>query len=132
MSRTVSFRASEELDEYLEQEAEQRLTTKSTVVQMIVAEYFRNQIEESDESEEDDDPEESLPEETDESTSGKIGDDGDKSESEEIFEKHSENWYKPDGKKNDYAVEHPSGERGKRKYYKTASGAAKRLVEWYE
>ena len=42
MSKTVSFRCSDELDEFLEQEAERRMTTKSTVAQMIVAEYARD------------------------------------------------------------------------------------------
>lgn len=42
MSRTVSFRCSEELDEWLEQEAERRMTTKSTVAQMIVANYAQD------------------------------------------------------------------------------------------
>jgi predicted transcriptional regulator len=42
MSRTVSFRCSEELDEFLEEEAERRMTTKSAVAQMIVAEYARS------------------------------------------------------------------------------------------
>lgn len=41
MSRTVSFRCSEDLDEFLEEEAERRMTTKSAVAQMIVAEYAR-------------------------------------------------------------------------------------------
>lgn len=132
MSRTVSFRCSEELNEYLEQEAEERMTTKSTVAQIIVAEYFRNQIKGSDESEEDTDSRESLPEETGESTSGEVADEGGKSESEEILEKYSENWYEPDGETSEYAVEHPSGKPGRRKYYKTANGAAERLVMWYE
>jgi len=41
MSRTVSFRCSEELDEFLEQEAERRMTTKSTVAQLLLAEKVR-------------------------------------------------------------------------------------------
>lgn len=42
MSRTVSFRCSEELDKFLEEEAERRMTTKSAVAQMIVAEFARD------------------------------------------------------------------------------------------
>ena len=42
MSRTVSFRCSEELDEFLEEEAERRMTTKSTVAQMMVAQAARD------------------------------------------------------------------------------------------
>ena len=42
MSRTVSFRCSEELDKFLEEEAERRMTTKSTVAQMMVAQAARD------------------------------------------------------------------------------------------
>jgi hypothetical protein len=42
MSRTVSFRCSAELDEWLEREAERRMTTKSTVAQMIVANHVQS------------------------------------------------------------------------------------------
>jgi hypothetical protein len=42
MSRTVSFRCSEELNQFLEEEAERRMTTKSTVAQMIVAQFARD------------------------------------------------------------------------------------------
>lgn len=42
MSRTVSFRCSPELADFLEEEAERRMTTKSAVAQMIVAEYARD------------------------------------------------------------------------------------------
>jgi hypothetical protein len=39
MSKTVSFTCSEELNEFLEEEAERRMTTKSLVCQQIVANY---------------------------------------------------------------------------------------------
>jgi predicted transcriptional regulator len=38
MTVTISFRVSEELEEFLEQEAKERMTTKSTVAQMMLAE----------------------------------------------------------------------------------------------
>lgn len=41
MTVTISFRVSEELEEFLEQEAEERMTTKSTVAQMLLAERVR-------------------------------------------------------------------------------------------
>jgi predicted transcriptional regulator len=48
MTVTISFRVSEELEEHLEQEAEKRMTTKSTVAQMLLAEHFRQISDESD------------------------------------------------------------------------------------
>lgn len=51
MSRTVSFRASEQLDEFLEQEAERRLMTKSDVAQIFVAEQYRQLQEDQEEQE---------------------------------------------------------------------------------
>ncbi|WP_162993858.1 hypothetical protein [Halalkalicoccus subterraneus] len=51
MSRTVSFRPSEQLDEFLGQEVERHLMTKSDVAQMFVAEQYR-QLQEDQEEEE--------------------------------------------------------------------------------
>ena len=39
MTATISFTCSEELEQFLEEEAERRMTTKSTVAQMIVADF---------------------------------------------------------------------------------------------
>jgi len=44
MSVTISFRCSEELAEFLESEAERRMTTKSAVAQMLVAEKAREMM----------------------------------------------------------------------------------------
>jgi len=122
MSRTVSFRASEELDEYLEQEAQRRLTTKSMVVQMIVAEHFQD---ETQEHEEDGDGGE-------ESTNSSDNSEPDSSsiyqELPEVFQKHSDKWYVPDSRQSEYAVKCPE----KTRYYKTQQGAAKRLSEEFE
>lgn len=41
MTTTVTFRCTNELEEFLEQEAERRMTTKSSVAQMLLAEKFR-------------------------------------------------------------------------------------------
>jgi len=122
MSRTVSFRCSEELDDFLEAEAERRMTTKSTVAQMIVAEYAR-------------DSEHSPSDETGES--GRQGTlDGVNESKEDIFDKHPDKWYRPDSDKYDYAVYVPesyfSRDAGEARYYKTRSGAAKGLRGWYE
>lgn len=122
MSRTVSFRASEELDEYLEQEAERRLTTKSMVVQMIVAEHFQD---EKREQEEEGDKEE---ESTNSSDSSEPDSSPINEELPEVFQKHSDKWYVPDSLQSKYAVECPE----KTRYYKTQRGAAKRLSEEFE
>ena len=129
MSRTVSFRASEELDEYLEQEAERRLTTKSTVVQMIVAEHFQ---EVKGEQQEGDTEEE-------ESTNHSEGEESEESDAREgsqneerkpaVFQKHGDRWYVPDSQKGyNYAVRCPDRTR----YYKTQEGAENRLIQEYE
>lgn len=132
MSRTVSFRCSEELDELLEQEAEERMTTKSMVAQMIVAQHFKNQESESEEEEEPEDRPETEDGASEAGVSEDQGGQGDLSEVEQILEKHSEHWYEPDGEKNDYAVEAPGGDYSDRRYYKSAEGAAERLEWWYE
>jgi predicted transcriptional regulator len=128
MSRTVSFRCSEELDKLLEEEAERRMTTKSTVAQMIVAEHFRGKTEQP--AEETEDSEENG--ENEDATTEEVGGESELSENEKLLDKHSGHWYEPDGKKNNYAVEPPEGSDGKRRYYKSQEGAAKRLAEWYE
>jgi len=47
MTVTISFRVSEELEDFLEKEAERRMTTKSTVAQMLLAEKVKEIREES-------------------------------------------------------------------------------------
>jgi hypothetical protein len=103
---------------------------------MIVAEYFREQRGESEEDSED--TEESIDrsgtdggsEET--ASPEENGQNDETSEIEETLEKYSEYWYEPDGEKNNYAVEPPEHVDDKRRYYKTAEGAANRLTEWFE
>lgn len=56
MTKTVSFRASDELDAFLEALAEERMTTKSTVAQMLVAERARQIKAERDEESNTGDP----------------------------------------------------------------------------
>lgn len=122
MSRTVSFRASEELDEFLEEEAERRMTTKSTVAQMLLAERVRllqaerRGILAESESEE--------PEPEGEGADGS-GDNGEPA----ILERHRDKWHTPDSQEGyNYAVRTVEG---RLKYYKTARHAANRLREEY-
>jgi predicted DNA-binding protein len=120
MSRTVSFRCSEELDEFLEAEAERRMTTKSTIAQMIVADYAQ---------------------ESDLSLLSETGESGRQetlegvNESKDALDRNPDAWYEPGGKY-DYAVHVPKGagttDAGTARYYKTRSGAADGVERWYE
>lgn len=115
MSRTVSFRASEKLDEFLEQEAERRLVTKSTVAQMMVAERYRQL-----QGERPDD---------DRSTREGVPDVTGKTSGRGVFERHSEQWYEPNSSRGyEYAVRTKGG---RTKYYKTRKGARERLLAEY-
>lgn len=123
MSRTVSFRASEKLDEFLEQEAERRLVTKSTVAQMLVAERYRQLQDEREDESQVPEVDETDAEEDDLSS-------GDSKEERPEFERYPEKWYVPDSSKGyEYAVRMAAG--GRVKYYKTAEGAANRLEKEY-
>lgn len=117
MSRTVSFRASEELDEFLEQEAERRMTTKSTAAQMLLAERVRQLQGESDGDDETDQSDSGAPDQSD-------------SGLPEVFERHDSRWYRPDSQKYDFAVRLPGD--GGTKYYKTQDGAASRLRKEFD
>ena len=108
MSRTVSFRCSEDLDEFLEREAERRMTTKSTVAQMLVAQKAQ-EIQGGDASKGDEDPVNTV--------------DGD------ALDRHPDAWYRPDGESK-FAVRDPEGSNIK--YYKTREGADARIRRWYE
>lgn len=113
MSKTVSFRASEELDEFLEKEAERRMTTKSTVAQMLLAERVRELQDERSGSTADPEPEESGPE----------------GELPAIFQQCENKWYVPDSQKGyKFAVVTADGEK---MYYKTERGAEDRLRQEY-
>jgi len=122
----VSFRASEELDEYLEQEAERRLTTKSTVVQMIVAEHFQEVKEEQQESGTEEEESTNSPE----SEESDAREDSREEEREPaVFQKHGDKWYVPDSQQGySYAVRCPD----KTRYFKTQDGAEKRLIREFE
>lgn len=115
MSKTVSFRASEKLDEFLEQEAERRLVTKSTVAQMMVAERYQQlQDERADD---------------DSSRREEIPDVQEETPEEDVFERYSDCWYEPDsGKGYEYAVRTKGG---RTKYYKTRKYAEERLLDEY-
>jgi len=117
MSKTVSFVAREELAEWLESEAEDRMKTMSSLVQEIVADEYRRQ----------------KGEDTD-----KPGDTGGlPSELQRPpFSEHERAWYIPNTQEPDHVVAVRIPESAfpneDRRYYKTFSGAAKALRRWYE
>lgn len=115
VSKVVSFRASEELDEFLEQVAQERMTTKSTVAQMLVAERAQQLREEGGSTE--------LEPEEDQTTIDESG-------LPAVFDRHEEKWYRPDSSKgNKFAVDCADD---RRRYFKSTDGAAKRLRKDYE
>lgn len=122
MSKTVSFRASEELDEFLEREAERRMTTKSTVAQMLVAERAR-QSQLGHMGEEDSIvPENPAPDRVELANS-------DSEDRPAIFDRYSDKWHVPDSSEgNKFAVRTTDG---RLVYYKTQKHAARRLREEY-
>jgi len=119
MSKTISFVASDELAEFLENEAERRYTTVSSTAQMLLAEKVREMQGEDGGAE-----------------AGKPASAGDSATEGDVFERHPEKWYRPDSQKYDYAVPVPESsgvtDAGKNRYYKTRSGAGKALKRWYE
>lgn len=115
MGETVSFVAREELAEWLEKRAEAEMKTVSSLVQDIVAEEYHRQRENSPSEGDDDGPD--------------VG--SDTGESNDPMERHPDVWYVPDSDKYDFAVRHPS-DGDATEYYKTADGARKRILRWYE
>ena len=116
MSKTISFVASDELANYLEEESERRLTTVSSTAQMLLAEKARETGGVGGETE----PAETAAEASD----------------NDVFDEYSDAWYRPDSEKRNYAVNVPESagiyDAGKTRYYKTRDGAAEALRRWYQ
>ena len=116
MSKTISFVASDELANYLEEESERRLTTVSSTAQMLLAEKARETGGVRGETE----PAETAAEASE----------------NDVFDENPDAWYQPKSKKNNYAVNVPESagvyDAGKTRYYKTRDGAAEALRRWYQ
>jgi len=111
MSRTVSFRCSEELDEYLEDEADRRMTTKSTVAQMLLSERVRQLKKERSDSENVGNQEEDAEEE--------LG----------VLSEYEDKWKRMGAdSQNEFRVTLADGTY---KYYKTQEGVENRLQKEY-
>jgi len=141
MGKTISFVATDELAEWIEEESERRMTSVSSTAQQLLAERYH--MDRTDEEPEDDElsgSEEGAPESKEsegwEDDGADEGGDADQGEGEgddlpEIFRKQSDKWYHPDSDRgHQYAVRTLSGNGPK--YYKTVDGAANRLREEYE
>lgn len=125
--KTISFVATDELADWLEEESERRMTSLSSTVQQLLAEMYRRQNGLQDDTEAGNAAEES-------------GDVSEASESADTAEtsllgKYPDAWYEPGGKRN-YAVSVPSDadvyDAGETRYYKTRHGAKEALRRWYE
>lgn len=115
MSKTISFVASDELAEFLEEESERRMTTVSSTAQMLLAEKARE------------DGDVGGGAETAKSAS---------ESSKDVLERNPDTWYHPNSHKHDYAVYVPADagvhDEGKTRYFKTRRGAGKAITRWYE
>lgn len=124
MSETISFVASDELAEFLDREAEKRMTTVSSTAQMLLAEKAREMGDLDEDRAEGDE-------------GGSNGAEASKDPLEQLpFSTHPEAWYEPNASDPDkiLAVRIPEEERGAedRRYYKTVAGAAEAIRRWYE
>lgn len=115
MTKTISFVASDDLAEYLEEESERRMTTISSTAQMLLAEKYRA---------EQDDAEADPPAKATEEPS------------KDVFDNNQDVWHRPNSDKHDYAVKVPEpadvSDAGRTRYYKTRRGAAEALRRWYQ
>ena len=115
MSKTISFVASDELADFLEEESERRMTTVSSTAQLLLAEKVR---------------------EMDGGRETAEGLNGSEPSEDDVFDRHPDAWYEPNSEKHNYAVYVPADagvhDEGKTRYYKTKHGAAKGLRRWYE
>jgi len=116
MSKTISFVASDELANYLEEESERRMTTVSSTAQMLLAEKVRELGDVDGETE--------------------ATETASRARENDVFDEYPDAWYHPKSDKNDYAVNVPTSadiyDAGKTRYYQTRSGAAEALRRWYQ
>lgn len=106
---TISFVATEELADWLESQAKERMTTVSSAAQQLLVEKYREQ-------------------QNDQSGGG--GSEAESSQGD-VFDRHPSKWAVPDSQTYSYRVKDPDPD-GRTRYYKTREGAEKRLKEWYE
>lgn len=118
MGKTISFVATDELAEWIEEESERRMTTVSSTAQQLLAEKYRS---ETGGSSTDSDSTESATEE-----------DGGSAGLPAIFERHPDKWYRPDTEEGHEFAVRLSDDEWSNRYYKTQDRAAERLKDEYE
>lgn len=118
MTVTISFRVREELEEFLEQEAERRMTTKSAVARDYLAERVREEME-ADKAE--------ANSNASSSESNSSEQDLSKAVIEAAFATNKIGTH--NGKTGDYKV--VDNENRDHRYYNTREGAARRYIELY-
>lgn len=106
--QTISFVATDELADWLENESQNRMTTISSAAQQLLVEKYREAQQNGAEA----------------SQNGSAGAD----DLEAVLEEHEDAWYVPDSDNHEYAV-YDSEDR--RRYYKTRQGAAKAVERWH-
>ena len=130
MSNVVSFRCSEELDEFLEREAERRMTTKSTVAQMLLVERVR-ELREDGAVDLSDGVAESESADQDDGTPDRdeVDRSADEEELPEIFHEHEDKWIRRgEDYDHNFSVRAPrEGQNAKYYQYKTVEHARNRL-----
>jgi hypothetical protein len=136
MGKTISFVATEQLAEWLEEESDRRMTTISSTAQQLLAEKYREEQKAESGAVED------SPEKGEDASRGEESGIGETETSDEedggepdALERNPDVWYRSDGEKN-FAVWVPEDagvtDAGGRRYYKTRAGAAKGIERWYE
>jgi len=133
MSETISFVASDELADFLEEEAERQMTTVSSTAQRLLAEKVREDRRSYGKP---DVPEDAK---TDRERLQELEESGfldDGSDEGDVLDQFPDAWYRPNSEKHDYAVDVPEDagvyDEGKRRYFKTRGGAAQAITRWYE
>lgn len=98
--KTISFVATEELADWLDDEADRRMTTVSSAAQQLLVESYRREKGEAS-----------------------------RSKDEDLFERHASRWTVPDSEEHDYRVDTPEGDRRYYKTRDGAAKALRRWYE---
>lgn len=145
VSKTISFVATDELAEILEEEAQRRMTSVSSAAQQLLAERVR-ELDRGEDRESTSDSGESAEtgpdggsELADEDGTEESGSDPSENGTEPeypVLEDHADMWYEATGDEYDYGLHVPEGtdhhRAGRVSYYKTKRGMAEALREIVE
>jgi len=114
--KTISFVATEKLAEWIEQQADERMTTVSSAAQQLLAEKYREEQESDGRAE-------------GRADTSKDGSAGAEDDQPEALKRHSDKWWTPESDVRNYGVREKDGGR---RYFKTAERAASYLQETYD